>query len=437
MQPAVPIRSLDFWLPTTSIALTVWVWSVTRPAGAGHDRLNLAAAALVAGIPLAVALTRYLEPICCLTPTRPPGFLAVIFAAALAGSAAALANIFTKQNRTLVSLTILAILVLFVALKSEPLAQGASAGLRRLNGQDPALASFLDLRWLGFSYLAFRLLHVLRDAQSGKLPSFSLGDFVTYALFFPAYTAGPIDRSQRFIPDLCSPKPAEQLTAGRVEGARRILVGVFKKFVLADTLALAALNSQNAAQTASTAWTWMLLYAFTLRIYFDFSGYTDIALGLGRLTGITLPENFTTPYRKTNLTAFWNSWHITLAQWFRAYFFNPFTRWLRSPPRQIPTPVVILAGQVLTMLLIGLWHGITPNFAAWGLWHGAGLFAHNRWSEWRRAHPPSWSGSPAAQRLLPLGGWLLTFHYVALGWVWFALPNLEMSLDVFRKLFGG
>src|SRR5512134_1565569 len=101
MQPAVPIRSLDFWLPTTSIALTVWVWSITRPAEAGQTRLNLAAAALVAGIPLAIALTRYTEPICCLTPTRPPGILAVIFAAAMTGSAAALANLFIKQNRAL------------------------------------------------------------------------------------------------------------------------------------------------------------------------------------------------------------------------------------------------------------------------------------------------------------------------------------------------
>ncbi len=100
-------------------------------------------------------------------------------------------------------------------------------------------------------------------------------------------------------------------------GLTRILTGCLKKFVLADSLALFALNPQNAVQTASAAWMWLLLLAYALRIYFDFAGYTDIALGLARLVGLQLPENFDRPYLKQNLTAFWNSWHITLSQWFR------------------------------------------------------------------------------------------------------------------------
>jgi D-alanyl-lipoteichoic acid acyltransferase DltB (MBOAT superfamily) len=214
----------------------------------------------------------------------------------------------------------------------------------------------------------------------------------------------------------------------------RILVGIFKKFALADSLALLALNGQNAAQVASTGWTWLLLYAFALRIYFDFSGYTDIALGLGRLAGITLPENFSAPYLKTNLTAFWNSWHITLAQWFRAYVFNPFTRALRA--RRLPIAAIILAGQLLTMLLIGLWHGFTLNFALWGLWHGAGLFLHNRWADWSRGRPLKGVERRPIQPLLKFGGWFLTFHYVVLGWVWFALPEFEQAVGVFKVMFG-
>jgi D-alanyl-lipoteichoic acid acyltransferase DltB (MBOAT superfamily) len=332
------------------------------------------------------------------------------------------------------------IIVLFVILKGEPLARAASAGLRAAGGQDVSLASALDLRWLGFSYLAFRLLHALRDAQSGKLPPYSLGDFAVYALFFPAYTAGPIDRSQRFIGELQRETASDCSRTGFASystGIQRILIGVFKKFVLADSLTLFALSGQNAAQTASAGWTWLLLYAYTLRIYFDFSGYTDIALGLGNLLGMHLPENFLAPYRKTNLTAFWNSWHITLAQWFRAYFFNPLTRALRSSANvRLPVWFVILAGQLLTMLLIGLWHGLTWNFAAWGLWHGAGLFIHNRWSEWRRGRQLPIENHAAAPRLLQAGGWLLTFHYVALGWVWFALPSPALSIEVFRRLLG-
>ncbi len=151
--------------------------------------------------------------------------------------------------------------------------------------------------------------------------------------------------------------------------------------------------------------------------------------------GLSLPENFTAPYLKTNLTAFWNSWHITLAQWFRAYVFNPFTRALRSSPARFPVWFVVLSGQLLTMLLIGLWHGITWTFAIWGLWHGIGLFIHNRWVDWTRSHPPAWSGQPRAQKIFAFLGWLVTFNYVALGWVWFAMPDIGMAINVFKRLF--
>jgi D-alanyl-lipoteichoic acid acyltransferase DltB (MBOAT superfamily) len=437
VQPATPVRHLDFWLPTVSIALTVWVWSITQPGGRASLRSSLAAAVLVAGVILLIAADRYLEPVCCLTPTRPPELLPVILALAAIAALAVLTLVWFQKSRFLPWLAILTILLLFVILKSEPAGQAASAGLRRMSGQDPSLASFLDLRWLGFSFLAFRLLHVLRDYQAGRLPAYAFGDFLTYALFFPAYTAGPIDRSQRFIGELCAPKDAARGDfSPQVAGLQRILTGVFEKFVLADSLALFALNGQNAAQVTSSAWAWALLYAYALRIYFDFSGYTDIALGLGQLVGINLPENFSVPYRKTNLTAFWNSWHITLAQWFRAYVFNPFTRSLRTGARWLPAWVVVLAAQLLTMLLIGLWHGITINFAAWGLWHGVGLFVHNRWAGWLKGHPLTWKDRPRLQPLLAFGGWLLTFNYVALSWVWFALPSPGLAVNMYRRLLG-
>ena len=129
----------------------------------------------------------------------------------------------------------------------------------------------------------------------------------------------------------------------------------------------------------------VLLYAYAWRLYLDFSGYTDIAIGLGRLFGVRLPENFERPYLKPNLTTFWNSWHITLAQWFRAYFFNQLTRALRSRPRPLPAALIILIGQVGTMLLIGLWHGVTWNFVAWGARSTArrSSSAQPAWPAWR------------------------------------------------------
>jgi D-alanyl-lipoteichoic acid acyltransferase DltB (MBOAT superfamily) len=343
------------------------------------------------------------------------------------------------------ALSAAAIIALFVTLKTEPFALAASAGLRALGGQSAEQASALDIRWLGFSYIAFRLLHALRDRMTGALrvPALSLQEFVTYALFFPALTAGPIDRAERFAKDLRQPFALS--VAEAMDGLTRIVAGVFKKFVLADTLAAIALNGANAAQTTSTLWMWVLLYAYAFRLYLDFGGYTDIAIGIGRLCGVRLPENFDRPYLKQNLTAFWNSWHITLAQWFRAYFFNPLTRALRSAPspqvpeaerRGLPPALIIFVGQAGTMILIGLWHGVTWNFAAWGAWHAVGLFVHNRWAEYICAHPPRWDNNPRLKRAANGLGVLLTFHYVALGWVWFALPSLSLSQQVFLGLLG-
>lgn len=467
LQGSIPIRNLDFWLPTAALLLTVLVWVITQPERAASLRLNWVTAAVILAIVLMIGLTRYFEPLCCLTPSRPPDLLRVALALGLGGVVAAVPARFFPHSRILPGAAILLIIGLFIILKAEPLARAASVGLRLVTGQSTDLASPLDLRWLGFSYLAFRLLHALRDYQAGKLAAYSLGEFVTYAIFFPAYTAGPIDRSQRFIPELrktqdpqsAAPKGAAQpADAGRlfitaslpdlrpkaelavsedlVAGGQRILWGIFKKFVLADSLALFALNAQNATQATSIPWIWVLLYAYALRIYFDFSGYTDIAIGLGRLMGFHLPENFDRPYLKQNLTAFWNSWHITLTQWFRAYFFNPAMRALRASPRNLPAWAVILVGQLGTMLLIGLWHGITWNFIAWSAWHGAGLFVHNRWSGWARPRLAGLADHRWLERILQAGGWLFTFHYVVLGWVWFALPDLPSALLVFQKSIG-
>ena len=273
-------------------------------------------------------------------------------------------------------------------------------------------------------------MHTLRDRLTGRLPQLRLREFVTYTIFFPAFTAGPIDRIQRFVSDL---EAGFRLDVEHFfAAATRIVVGVFKKFALADSLALIALNAANAQQSTSTLWTWVLLYAYALRIYFDFSGYTDIAIGIGQLVGITLPENFERPYLKSNLTAFWNAWHITLAQWFRAYFFNPLTRALRK--RKFSVPVIILIGQLGTMVLIGLWHGVTWNFAIWGAWHGLGLFVHNRWADFTKGRFTNLS--PTAQRAANIGDVLLTFQFVTLGWVWFALPTPSLAVAVFQKLFG-
>jgi D-alanyl-lipoteichoic acid acyltransferase DltB (MBOAT superfamily) len=365
-----------------------------------------------------------------LTASRPPSFVQVAPLLLLSASVVALTAVLSRRSKRWIWLPAGLLVGLFVLLKTEPLAAAASRWARGLTGQNPGLADSLDLTWLGFSYFAFRLLHTLRDHAAGRLPSMTAGEYVTYVLFFPALAAGPIDRAERFIGDLREQHrldPPRLLRAGI-----RIGWGLFKKFVLADGLAILALNAANAVEVESTLWLWVLVYGYALRLYLDFSGYTDVAIGLGILAGIELPENFDRPYTRLNLTAFWNSWHITLAAWFRAYFFNPFSRALRR--RRWPVWVIILLGQVGTMGLIGLWHGVAWNFLLWGLWHAAGLFVHNRWLDWNRRQPDRLKLPPKAAGIL---GWAMTFHFVALGWVWFVIPEPGLALSVLVRLVGG
>jgi alginate O-acetyltransferase complex protein AlgI len=432
LQPALPVRGLDFWLPSATLALAVLSWVLTTPREQRSWRINWPAAALLGGIVLLLGLTRYLDFSLPLTASSPPQTLQILIGLAVVFLLAFLLTRFTQPGKAILTAAFVFVILLFVVLKVPALAAWASVGLRNLNQQSVKLASPLDLRWLGFSYIAFRLLHTIRDRQSGRLPAVSLSEYVTYVIFFPSLTAGPIDRIERFVGDLRRPLA---LTADDLgEAGKRLVLGLFKKFAVADALALIAMNATNTLQVRTAGWGWVLLYAYAFQIYFDFSGYTDIAIGLGRLMGFKLPENFKAPYLKPNLTQFWNNWHMTLTQWIRAYFFNPVTRALRSVKKPMPMPAIIFITQVSTMLLIGLWHGFTWNFILWGLWHGLGLFGHNRWSELTRARFAALA--PGLQRVLNIGGVLLTFNFVALGWVFFALSEPGNSIHFLRVLFG-
>ena len=434
LQPASSVRHLDFWLPTGCILLTIFSWALTRKKNDPSLHSDRITGLVIFFVVFLVGFTRYLGPVCCLTPTRPPEIYQI---ATLVVTMFLLFLIFTQfgsGRSAWLYAGMVVIMSVFIGLKSELLAKLISQGFRSLNAQSLQLASATDIRWLGFSYVAFRLIHTLRDRLSGRLPELDLKDYVIYVIFFPAFTAGPIDRAQHFTQDLHQPfHPSLQTT---LLGGKRILWGIFSKFVLADGLALIALSNNNSSQVISSGWLWVMLYAYALRIFFDFSGYTHIAIGLGQILGIQLPENFDRPYLKRNLTLFWNSWHITLAQWFRAYFFNPLTRALRSNPRNIPMPLIIFVGQLSTFTLIGLWHGISWNFAIWGAWHGLGLFIHNRWTNLMRSKASWLEGQATLNRFLSISSTVLTFQYVSLGWVWFALTDPAQSWHTLLKLFG-
>jgi len=270
LQPPLPIRFSDFILPTATIALTVITWLFTRQrdseeqaATAAQDRLTLL---LITLLVVGLSFMRFVDTDFRITASRPPSPLALLVGLLLLAGVVAIAMRMWRaragqRNRDVLTGLILLLVALFVVLKTEALASGVSRWWRAMTGQDTTLASPIDLAWLGFSFVAFRLIHTLRDRQSGILPVMSLLEYVSYVIFFPAYTAGPIDRAERFVSDFRALPAMAGLDAARLgEGAWRISLGLLKKFVIADSLAQGmALTVTNAQQTQSSLGLWVLL----------------------------------------------------------------------------------------------------------------------------------------------------------------------------------
>lgn len=444
LQPRLPIRFSDFLLPSLLLLLTVSGWALTRSpdeaerrATRRDDRLTLLTIGVIV---LLLALNRYLPAAYRLTPSRPPDVRYVLLGLGVAAALIGLLTVSLRRgaSRRQLSALILLLTGLFVVVKAEPLAGQVSYAWRWAAGQDLALAGIVDLNWLGFSYVAFRLIHTARDRQTGVLPALSLREYVTYVVFFPSFIAGPIDRAERFALDYRALPGLKGLDGQRfMLAGYRIASGLLKKFVIADTLAQGmALDALNVSQATSTAGLWLLLYGYAFRLYFDFAGYTDIAIGIGMLFGVRLPENFSRPYFATNITSFWQSWHITLSNWARFYIFTPLSRaLLRRKPRPAPS-LILLISHISTMAVIGLWHGVSWHFLIWGLWHAAALFAHKQWSDRTRAWYRGLGASPGRKRAWSLLTWFLTFQYVVIGWVWFVVPDVRLAAKTVARLFG-
>ncbi|MBI1280191.1 MAG: hypothetical protein GC179_18835 [Anaerolineaceae bacterium] len=435
LQPTLNIRWLDYSLPTATLGISVFCWLVTRSSNIPLLREDWMAVGVVIAIALFLTLSRYVEIPIELTSRPPDTWQVAGCLVALTGVVVVLQK--RQSSSVLISAVILFIIGLFILLKTEIFTTELSRILRGQTGQDQTLAGAIDIQWLGFSYVAFRLIHTLRDRQTGLLPELSLREYLTYVIFFPAYAAGPIDRAERFHGDYETLATYKGRDANHLTIAlTRISVGLFKKFVAADSLAYFSLSSSNYLQVNSTMAAWLLLYAYAMRLYFDFSGYSDIAIGIGMLLGIQMPENFDQPYLKNNITSFWQSWHMTLSNWVRTYVYSPLSRTLLRRKNKPTTPMIILICTLATMVVIGLWHGVTLPFAIWGVWHGVGLFAHKIWSDRTRSWYRGLKQRPSRQRIWYGVGTLLTFHFVLLGWVWFAMPDMSSALHFFGGLLG-
>ncbi len=429
LQPQTEPHNFTFWIPTLTLFVITTSWFISASSDTYNLKRNRLALFVLLATISAIIFTRYFDffqPLA-FFPPRPLVFFLAILALSLTlfsiSKTASLAHFWQVG-------IIILILFIFILIRMPDLLDflttWVSISLNR------TLISSPKIQWFGFSYIAFRLIHIIRDKRANRLPAVTLDEYICYVIFFPSLSAGPIDRIQRFLPELRQPKKIER--DDWVLISKRVFLGLFKKFIIADTLAIIAMDAGLVQNVQSQAWMWGMAYAYAFQIYFDFSGYTDIAIGMGQLLGIQLPENFRNPYLKPNLAQFWNNWHITLTQWFRAYYFNPLTRFLRK--KKLPTWITLATVQLSTMILIGFWHGITWNFFLWGLWHGVGLFIHNRWSAWSRQKIQTNTLSIAQEKILLRLNIFLTFNFVTIGWVFFALPTPALAKEALFTLFG-
>lgn len=277
---------------------------------------------------------------------------------------------------------------------------------------------FLNLTFpLGLSFITFQILSCLIDSyrKPEKKPNNFL-DYFVYLLFFPKIVVGPIEKFTHFENQLSS---MNWSWARFAAGSRRFIRGFAKKAIIADQLAVivnVGFGLEKPAYPTSIAW--IVLIAFFLQIYYDFSGYIDMGLGIAQIIGIDLPENFNSPYLSKSLSEFWRRWHMTLTAWFREYVFYPLEyRRRRAKFLRVETDTLIV------FVLTGLWHGIMLNYLLWGLLQGVVIvFENSRAGSWIKRLPAF------MQHIYLIG-------VVLVSWVIFRAPSIEFALRFFNKLF--
>ncbi len=285
----------------------------------------------------------------------------------------------------------------------------SAASLLIALGYDNSLPTLDVILPMGISFYTFQTMSYTIDVYRGAKPERRLLDFAVYVSCFPQLVAGPIVRARELLPQINTDRRFADVDLSA--GVYRIFRGLFKKMVVADTLSLYvdAVFAEPGSYTGLSAW--IGLYAYAFQIYMDFSGYTDVALGVGRLLGIKLPENFNRPYLAASPSEFWRRWHITLSTWLRDYLYI-------SLGGSRLGRLLTVRNLFITMALGGLWHGAAWTFVAWGVYHGV-LLTGERVIRGSR-QPIDIESQPFSYRIVRI---LLMFHLSCLGWLLFRAPD--------------
>ncbi len=293
--------------------------------------------------------------------------------------------------------------------------------LRWSIGWEPPIPEFFLP--LGISFYSFQMIALSVDTYQRRMePVSTLRRYALFVCFFPQLIAGPIVRGHELLPQL--ERGAVTTSARTQRGLWLLASGLVKKVLLADYLLAPFVDTVfQHPGLASAPYKLLAVYSFAFQIYFDFSGYTDLARGCGLLLGFELPFNFKEPYLSRNPTEFWRRWHMTLSSWLRDYLYIPLGGNRQGRAR---TGVNV----ILTMLLGGLWHGASWTFVIWGGLHGVMLMAHRILTRRRRLSEDAFTG----------GDWLralLLFHAVCVLWIFFRAPTLEIAWSFLGGIFGG
>jgi alginate O-acetyltransferase complex protein AlgI len=301
---------------------------------------------------------------------------------------------------------------------------------------------------LGISFITFQKIAFLIDVQAGRIKSFTFQDYCTFVMFFPQLVAGPIVHYREMMPQFQAASCRFNQENVAV-GLTLLLFGLFKKVALADKMApMVTPIYEHAASGANISFltAWIAAIGFTLQIYFDFSGYTDMALGLARLFGIKLPPNFNSPLRASSIIDFWLRWHMTLTRFLTAYIYNPLVLTLTRRRLAKGRPgfggrnatvgafvSLLMVPTILTMFISGLWHGAGYGFVVWGLLHGVYITINHAW---RLAAVRIWKDIRRYDRFMKPVGQLVTFVTVAATMVFFRAPTITSAIDLVKGIAG-
>jgi len=276
---------------------------------------------------------------------------------------------------------------------------------------------------LAISFFVFEYIHYLVEIYRGGKPIRNIRDFALFSIFWPSIVAGPVKRYREFLGSMKSGVRNVNSTDVSV-GMTRLGIGLVKKFA-ADTITAWTNHAAPGFENLDLLWRWFFLICLALRIVLDFSGYSDMAIGMARMHGIRLPENFNWPYLATNLTIFWHRWHMSLSLWIRDYIYLALGGGRSGVARKV-------SNGLLAFAICGLWHGSAWNFLVWGLYHGVGLsIAGNYRKLFGRV------GEAIAVRLAhyPVVGWAMTMLFVMIGWLFFFYP-VKVAWNMLLLLFG-